>query len=239
MVRVGMMGVCAAVLVLSLCSMAALGLLSIRIARIDDPHFAFLTWNLFLAWVPFLLAFMLYAAHRAGIASVWLVPGMFMWVLFLPNAPYLITDYIHLEQDSRVPLWYDFALLGAFSVSGLLLGFASVYLVQDIVTSRAGAVAGWVTTGTAFALCAVGIYVGRVLRFNSWDALQEPGALIELAVLRLGDPLGNTFLLAVIVLFTTFLASLYVAMYMGGMAILHGFRAIDHTYRRHARVRVS
>jgi uncharacterized membrane protein len=89
-------------------------------------------------------------------------------------------------------------------------------------------------TGAAFGLSAIGIYVGRVLRFNSWDALQEPGALTELALMRLEDPLGNTFLLATVVLFTTFLASLYVAMYMGGLALMHGFRALDPAHRRRA-----
>ncbi len=229
MVRVSVLGVAAATLVLSLCSLAAVGLLSVRIARTEDPHFAFLTWNLFLAWIPFLLAVLLYAGHRAGVGSVWLIPGLLLWILFLPNAPYLLTDYIHLAPDSHVPLWYDFLLLGAFSVSGLLLGFGSVYLVQVIVASRAGALAGWLVTGAAFALCAVGIYVGRVLRLNSWDALQEPGSLMEITLSRLADPLGNTFLLTTVVLLTAFLASLYVAMYMGSLAIMH---AIGPPHRR-------
>jgi uncharacterized membrane protein len=129
---------------------------------------------------------------------LWLAPGLLLWVLFLPNAPYLVTDYMHLAPDSRVPLWFDFALLGAFSASGLLLGFASVYIVQAIVATRAGAVAGWLGTGTSFGLCAVGIYVGRVLRFNSWDAVQEPGVLLGLALARLADPLGNTLLVATV-----------------------------------------
>ncbi|MGH2608321.1 MAG: DUF1361 domain-containing protein [Tepidiformaceae bacterium] len=234
MARVSVAGLVAASLVLSVCSLAALGLLGLRITRTDDPHFAFLTWNLFLAWIPFIVALGLYAAHRAGASAVWLVPGLLLWVLFLPNAPYLVTDYIHLARDSRVPLWFDFALLGAFSLSGLLLGFASVFVVQAIVASRAGAVAGWLVTGSAFGLCAVGIYVGRVLRFNSWDAVQEPGVLFGLTLSRLADPLGNTFLVTTVVLLTAFLVSLYVALYMTGLVVLHGLRALAPAHRRRA-----
>ncbi len=232
MARVSFAGLCAALLVLSLTSVTALGLLSIRISRTDDPHFAFLTWNLMLAWIPFAVALALYGAHRAGANTLALAGGFVVWLLFLPNAPYLVTDYIHLAADSRVPLWFDFALLGAFSVSGLLLGFASVYLAQAVVSERAGVVAGWAMTGGVFVLTAVGIYVGRVLRFNSWDALQEPGPLVSLALARLGDPFGNPMLVATVVVFTAFLTFAYVGLYFTSLALMDGWRSFGPGARR-------
>ncbi|MEX1104510.1 MAG: DUF1361 domain-containing protein [Dehalococcoidia bacterium] len=234
MAKVSLSGLCVATLVLVTCSIAALGLLSVRITRTDDPHFAFLTWNLFLAWIPFVVAVALYGAHRAAAGWLWLGFGFVAWLLFLPNAPYLVTDYIHLAADARVPLWFDFALLGAFSVSGLLLGFASVYLVQAVVTERLGTFAGWAATGAVFVLSAVGIYVGRVLRFNSWDAVQEPGPLVSLALARLEDPLGNPLLVATVVVFTAFLTLAYVGLYMTSLALMSGWRALGSGPRHRA-----
>lgn len=221
-------------ILLALCSMAALGLLGIRIERTGDPHFAFLAWNLALAWIPFILGVTLYAAHRAGVGLPWLVVGFAAWVLFLPNAPYLVTDYIHLAPDTRVPLWFDFALLGAFAASGLLLAFASVFLVQAVVAERAGAAASWLMTGAVFALSGVGIYVGRVLRFNSWDVLNEPGAIASLAMARLEDPFGNPLLVMTVVAFTAFLSAAYVAVYAMSVAVVSGWRALGHAPRRRA-----
>ncbi|HEX6032281.1 MAG TPA: DUF1361 domain-containing protein, partial [Tepidiformaceae bacterium] len=96
---------------LMVCSAVAVALLVVRVRMTGDPHFAFLVWNLFLAWVPMALAVLLFAAHRGGAPSLFLAAPFGLWLLFLPNAPYLLTDFIHLAPDTRVPLWFDFALL--------------------------------------------------------------------------------------------------------------------------------
>jgi len=224
MVRVSLAGLALGALALCLASAAAVTLLGIRVSRTDDPHFAFLAWNLALAWIPLGIAVCLYGAHRARLPAWALAAGLGAWLLFLPNAPYLVTDYIHLAPDTRVPLWFDFALLGAFAGAGLLLGFAAVFLVQVIVSERIGATAGWAASMAAFVCAGVGIYVGRVLRFNSWDVWREPGSLLELAASRLGDPLGNSLLIATVVLFTAFLALGYMALYLAGLVALRGPR---------------
>jgi uncharacterized membrane protein len=211
---------------LLLCSAAAVALLLVRVRMTDDPHFAFLAWNLFLAWIPMGLAVLLFAGHRGGAPSLFLAAPFGLWLLFLPNAPYLVTDFIHLAPDSRVPLWFDFALLAAFASSGLLLGFASVYLVQRVVSERFGRVLAWTTVLSVFALSGVGIYMGRVLRLNSWDAIQEPESLLSLAIRRLEDPLGNPLLLATILLFTTFLTAAYVVIYTSAAALRRGHRIL-------------
>ena len=218
------MGMALGGVVLCVASATAVALLGIRVSRTDDPHFAFLAWNLGLAWIPLALSLALLAAHRLRFPAWTLAGGIAVWLLFLPNAPYILTDYIHLAPDSRVPLWFDFVLIGAFATAGLLLGFASVFLVQVIVSERLGSLAGWSLSMAVFVFSAVGIYVGRVLRFNSWDALQEPGALASLALARLEDPLGNSLLVATVLLFTSFLVVAYLALCLTGMVMLRGLR---------------
>ena len=219
MVRVNLPGVAAGGVLLVLLSAASLMLLDVRMSRTGNHHFEFLTWNLFLAWIPLGMALIVLVAHRAGVAGAVLIPGLIGWLLFLPNAPYLVTDYVHLEADTRVPLWFDFVLLGAFSASGLMLGFASVYLVQVVVSERLGAATGWALSIAVFALSAVGIYIGRVLRFNSWDVIRERDDLIALATARMEDPLGNALLVATVIAFTALLVTGYLAVYGAGLLV--------------------
>ncbi len=226
MVRVSLPGLALGAAVLCAVSAMALALLRVRVARTDDPHFGFLVWNLALAWIPLLLAVTLLAAHRANVPGILLGAGLAVWLVFLPNAPYIVTDYVHLAPDTQVPLWFDFVLLGNFAAGGLLLGFASVYLVQVIVSERLGAIAGWTLSTAVLALSAVGIYIGRVLRLNSWDVLRERDALGSLAFARLEDPLGNTLLVATVALFTVFLVAGYLAAYGAGLVMMRGVRLV-------------
>ena len=224
MARVSFRGIAAGAILLMLLSAAALALLEVRMTRTGSAHFEFLSWNLFLAWIPLLVAMALLGMHRANAPRLLLGACLTLWVLFLPNAPYIVTDYIHLARDSRVPLWFDVVLLGSFAVSGLMLGFASVYLVQVVASERMGRAAGWLLSISALTLSAVGIYIGRVLRLNSWDALREPGELAALALARLEDPLGNALLLAIVATLATFLVFGYLALYGAGVVVTKGLR---------------
>jgi uncharacterized membrane protein len=112
-----------------------------------------------------------------------------------PNAPYILTDFIHLGREGGGPLWFDAALLGAFAFTGLLLGLASLLVVHHVVESRAGRVAGWAVAVSSLLLSAIGTYLGRFPRFNSWDVVANPDGLVAIVLQRLADPLGNPFLL--------------------------------------------
>jgi len=144
----------------------------IRTHETGDPYYRFLVWNLILAWVPLVFAIAAYARARRGVdplVAVLLVP----WLLFFPNAPYLLTDFIHLGEGPA-PLWYDALMLSAFAWTGLLLGFGSLYLVQMILRRAFGSAVAWLGVLGALGLASVGVYVGRFIRFNSWDALLHP-----------------------------------------------------------------
>lgn len=141
---------------------------------LDAPFFHFLLWNLVLAWIPALLALRIRAAYRGGRAVLPLVPLGVLWLLFLPNAPYIVTDVVHLRALEHVSLLYDLPMLAVFSATGLLLGFLSLYLVQSVVRARLGEAWGWLLVAATIPLAGIGVYLGRVLRWNSWDLLVRP-----------------------------------------------------------------
>lgn len=206
--------------VLALFSVAAVGLLGVRIDRVGDPAFTFLTWNLFLAWIPYGLALAMAVLHVRRAPSALLVVLGLGWLLFLPNAPYILTDFIHLGRLEGAPLWFDAALIGAFAGVGLALGLASLLMVHRVVEARAGRALGWVVAVASLVLSAVGVYLGRFPRFNSWDVLTDPSGLVSVVLTRLADPLGNPFLLRFALLMSLLLLGSYLIAWIVGRGIL-------------------
>jgi uncharacterized membrane protein len=170
-----------------------------------------LVWNLALAWVPLLLALAMYAAFRCGRTTAELVVIGGAWLLFLPNAPYVLTDVVVYLGDQRV--FFGALVLGSFAFTALALGFASLLLVQIVVTRVAGAAAGWSVAVTALFLSSVGMYLGRVDRFNSWDVVRRPHLVAWTLRQRLDDPLGNHELLLFVTATGVFLTLAYVVVY--------------------------
>src|SRR5207244_2346458 len=144
-----------------------------RLHRTGDPFYRFLVWNLSLAWVPFTLALAADARARRKLDLGVVALGV-LWLLFFPNAPYMLTDFIHLQSSPTAPLWYDALMLSAFAWTGLLLGFASLYLMQMVWRRAAGSVLSWLGVVAALGLAGFGVYLGRFVRFNRWDALVRP-----------------------------------------------------------------
>lgn len=140
-------------------------------------RYLFLVWNLFLGWIPFLL--MLVLAWRAPERRfAWpALPLWLLWLLFLPNAPYLLTDFIHLRPRPPVPMWYDAGLLFSFTAIGWALGILSLLLAERLIRERFGnRYVQWFAP-VVLAACAFGVAMGRILRWNSWDALIHPVAV--------------------------------------------------------------
>ena len=128
------------VIALSLASGLSLSMLLVRIIYTQHLTYIFLAWNLFLAWLPFAFALLAYELREHTWLS-WPLSGL--WLLFLPNAPYLITDLMHLHYSSIVPVWYDAIMMFSFALTGLLLGFLSLYVMQSLVVRRFGWRLGW------------------------------------------------------------------------------------------------
>jgi len=161
------------VLALAAASALCVAILEVRIRRTGDSYYRFLVWNLILAWVPFALALLAYERARRGVDVV-VAAFVVLWLLFFPNAPYILTDFIHLNENAVAPVWYDALMLSAFAWTALLLGFASLFLIQVVIRRALGPLWGWLGVVGALGLASLGVYIGRFIRFNSWDALLHP-----------------------------------------------------------------
>jgi uncharacterized membrane protein len=157
---------------LTAASALAVLMVEIRTSATGDSYYRFLVWNLFLAWLPFGFAVAAYLRARQRTDFV-VLATLALWLLFFPNAPYLLTDFVHLAVGP-VPLWYDAMMISAFAWTGLMLGFASLYLVQRILSQALGPMLAWLGVLLALGLASIGVYIGRFIRFNSWDALLHP-----------------------------------------------------------------
>ena len=203
----------ATILGLFAASLFCIALVLVRNVHSGDVNFRYLIWNLFLAWIPFVLAIFVYDRWRRRRRGVLLFVLGVLWLLFFPNAPYIATDFVHLEQDPGAPYWYDAVMIAAFAWMGVLLGFASLYLMQTVVRQWRGAVAGWIFAFTAIGLGSLGIYLGRFLRLNSWDAVDHPSVLPRILHAVARDPFRYQEAIAVTVLFTVALSVAYFLLY--------------------------
>jgi uncharacterized membrane protein len=196
---------------LGLLSGLAVAMVIARIVYTGETTYANLIWNLTLAWIPLLLALFVYDAARRGATRLVLWSGGVAWLLFFPNAPYLMTDFQYLRDWQTAPIWYDVVLLSTGAWTGLMLGFASLYLVHVVVRRWAGPATVWAGVAVVLALTSFGIYLGRFERWNSWDVVSRPGPLLGSIADRLRDPDPRTA--GVTVVFTVFLAFAYAAFY--------------------------
>lgn len=184
-------------LVVGLAGLAAL--IFMRGWYVHDLMFRFLVWNLFLALVPAFASAAMVRADRLGARVIAVACGT-VWLLFLPNAPYLITDLVHLHPRPPVPYWFDILLFTAFAGAGILAAFASFRDVEFVVARRFGRMASWAVLALAAFASGFGIYLGRVERMNSWDVFTQPAGLLSAVTERLFAPWTQPRALAVTLL---------------------------------------
>ena len=166
-----------------------------KIQSIDDliyyrgnQTYFFLNWNLFLAWVPYLLVLTLPFLYKKTKSKILVVSILFLWLLFFPNAPYLLTDLLHLRKRSGVPLWFDMMLLLSFAWTGLILGYLSLLEVQRFLLNFFSKKTVEKISFGAILLCGFGIYLGRFQRWNSWDIVTQPVSLFSDILNLLAQP---------------------------------------------------
>ncbi|NUO50317.1 MAG: DUF1361 domain-containing protein [Polyangiaceae bacterium] len=198
----------------------SLTLLAVRLRHAGSGTYLFLAWNLFLALIPLAASTLLRLTHEEVVTGArrrtLLLRGcqallFAVWLLFLPNAPYLVTDLFHLGPKAPVPLWFDLALLLSCAVTGIAVGFRSMGDVHEIVRQASGRVAGWGFVVVVWFACAYGIYLGRYLRWNSWDVLHRPLHIVKVAVDSSLDPHSHPRVLGVTLLYGVLLLLTYVA----------------------------
>jgi len=171
---------------LFLLSVFCMGLLGFRIFIADSMRYIFLSWNLFLAAMPYFFIGIAQISSQRG-SKLFSVLSMALCILFLPNSPYIITDLFHITQRTTMPLWYDTLLVFSFALCGLLFFYATLGKMESILPSPFR----YVFIITVIFLCAFGIYLGRYLRFNSWDILSNYDLLLSEMYTRFRNPLQH------------------------------------------------
>jgi uncharacterized membrane protein len=156
----------------------------------DTKVFFFLNWNLFLAWIPLMISsFLLIFNIKSKISIVFAV---IIWILFFPNSPYILTDLFHLKARSSVPIWYDLVVILSFAWAGLICGFVSLLDIEKLLSAYFKRITINMITIFFLFLSSFGVYLGRFLRWNSWDVLNNPFGLFNDIIDRFINPLEHT-----------------------------------------------
>ena len=184
----------------------ALALFFARVKITHSIYFAFLVWNLFLAAVPYLVTqVMLAKSENIKISKVLFCSGFAVWLLFLPNSPYIITDLVHLHDNGANLLWLDMFLIFVFALNGLLLGVLSLLDMSKLLQLRFPMSTSSIVLFSSCMLSGYGIYLGRFLRFNSWDIFTKPGSLL----VEIGSSLHQPKVWLITIAFGSFLWMLF------------------------------
>lgn len=199
-----------AILLLAFATALSTMMVLYRVVHSGYPMYFFLVWNIFLAWLP--LGFSMYATQSK---NKWIATAAFMaWLLFFPNSHYILTDIFHLRVRHDVPLWYDLLLLLLSSWTGAMLGFLSLLEIHQILRRFLSNGMTWLGISAIFGLESFGIYMGRYIRFNSWDILFNTSELVNWMLNVLTHPFQNKEVYKFTLLFTVFLMVSYIFLFV-------------------------
>jgi uncharacterized membrane protein len=204
-------------------SAICVALVLMRQLFVGYASYAFLFWNLTLAWIPLVFSFITYRYHALDKPKrLQFFLCAFAWFVFFPNAPYMVTDFVHISPIHIAPEWLDVITVIACAWTGLCLGYLSLYLMQEIARERFGRLASWVFVLAMLALGSIGVFCGRFLRWNSWDVLSHPVWMLHTAhpIHRFSQP-GDMIFLTTLFLF---LLLSYCALF----ALTHLYDRPDH-----------
>jgi uncharacterized membrane protein len=186
-----------------------LSLVIFRIWYSGELTFMYMPWNLFLAYVPYQLLRLHKPSLVNATGKIIAAVVFISWLLFIPNAFYIITDLFHLFQRNKIPLWFDLVLLMSFAWTGIVFGFLSIRQMEKNLTSIFPGMKEGIFVGLMMFLNSGGIYLGRYLRFNSWDVLSNPLSLIKEITLLIIHPFENKAAWAMILTFTIMMTIIY------------------------------
>lgn len=196
-------------------------LVAARIYHTGRLTFIFMPWNLFLAYVPYFVSTMLTRLSPAGSHPLFRpgprktllrITGLIVWLLFIPNSFYILTDLYHLadgHRNSRVPEWFDLVLILSFAWNGLFLGVLSTRQIEKLLAPNASILGRWVFLYPMMLLNALGVYIGRDLRYNSWDIIANPIALTRDILIMIAHPLQYHYAWGMIFCYSILLTIMY------------------------------
>ena len=183
-----------------------IALLVARFLYTSDPQYFFYPWNLFLATVPYLFSRGLRKHKKINTKAILI---LLCWLLFLPNAPYIITDLFHFQQRPSVPYWFDLLLVVSAAWNGVVLGFTSLMQVEKFLARHIKF--KWIKPATIIliTLCSYGIYLGRYKRYNSWSVVTRPNDIFHTVISNIAEPWEHMQAWAFTILFTILLCLIY------------------------------
>jgi uncharacterized membrane protein len=180
-----------------------------RIAYTRELSYIGLNWNLFLAFVPWALSSLLIIRPRFQNNRLIMLSMLTTWLLFYPNAPYILTDLFHLRERIGMPIWYDMMLIMSFAWTGLLFGFFSLWDIEAIIAKRYHIRQSMIIPVVLLFIGSFGVYLGRELRWNSWDLLTRPQLVLSDIVHRFIAPQQHLRAWGMTLFMGTFLCLLY------------------------------
>ncbi len=176
------------------------------------PGSLFLVWNLFLAYVPYVISNWL-QQQPEWIENKWKFTLSFVaWLFFIPNSFYILTDLFHLGEVHNLPLWYHLIMLISFAWNGLLLGIVSVRQMERILELYWGGYTQWFFIYPIMWLNALGVYIGRYLRFNSWDVITDPFHLLGDILTIILYPIEHKYAWGMVLSFSVFMTIVYIVL---------------------------
>jgi len=162
-----------------------------RFIYTDTKAFLFLNWNLFLAFLPWFFSTVLIVYPILQKMKICVFGIIGSWLLFFPNAPYILTDLFHLRAKSTMPLWFDLVLILSFAWVGLLYGYMSLWNIEKVLSANLNKNLIPVVSMILLFFGSFGIYLGRYLRWNSWDIINKPLRLFNDISDRVIDPVSH------------------------------------------------
>ncbi len=187
-------------------------LVSARVAATGSLAYVFLVWNLFLAFIPYAISYWLCDNIHRLRNKLKLIGLIGAWLLFVPNAFYILTDIYHLVHIDSAPKWFDLLLLLSFAWNGLFFGLLSMRKMETVLHKTSGKTFSSLIIFFVMLLNAYGIYLGRILRFNSWDIVAQPFSLFGEMFEMLLHPFDNRTEWGMIFCYAVFMTLLYITM---------------------------
>lgn len=199
---------------MGLLSVLCIAFLVYRVIVTGTWRYGFVLGNLVLAWLGLVFGWLLARRLSKNSWLSWPSIGLsVLWLVFLPNTWYVLTDFLHVRPTGEVSEIYDIVLMGSLVINGFLLGFTSLYLVHRQILRHASEKKSFILVAGVILLASFAIYLGRNLRWNSWDVLTNPSGVIVSVSDRIVDPLGHPRALNITGLFFVLLSSLYFAIW--------------------------
>lgn len=200
-------------------SIVSCGFLVVQMFKTENTQYWYLIWNLLLAWVPLALTGLLLRLLKRQLWSdLFPILVSLVWLVMLPNSFYMISDFIHIKEFSDEELVYGVVVFTSFVFTAALIGFSSLYVIHEELRRRLGAKLSGLFVGSILLACSFAIYLGRDLRWNSWDILVNPAGILFDVSDRLVNPYGHPGIFTTTLSFFVLLTSLYIVGWQIGRA---------------------